>query len=77
MRCRGLLKHLSDYVDRDLEAALRRRIESHVRGCKPCVAFISTLRKTVGVLRLQGRAAPPAGLRARLRRRLESLSQKS
>lgn len=70
MRCRELLKHLSDYLDKDLDPSLCRHIESHMKGCKPCVAFISTLRKTVGVLKRQPRSAPSSGLRAELRRRL-------
>jgi len=70
MKCRELLKHLSDYLDRDLDPAIRRRIESHVKDCKPCVAFISTLKKTVGVLNRLPRAALPSDLRSRLRQRL-------
>lgn len=70
MKCRQMLKHLSDYLDRDLDPALCRHIDSHMKGCKPCVAFIKTLRKTVGVLKRQPGAAPSSRLRAELRRRL-------
>ncbi|MCX5794858.1 MAG: zf-HC2 domain-containing protein [Elusimicrobia bacterium] len=70
MKCREMLRHLSDYLDRDLDPAICRHIDSHMKGCKPCVAFINTLRKTVGVLKRQPRAALSAGLRGRLRRRL-------
>ncbi|MDD5658271.1 MAG: zf-HC2 domain-containing protein [Elusimicrobia bacterium] len=70
MRCRRLLKHLSDYLDRDLEPAIRRHIDSHMRDCKPCRTFIRTLRKTLGVLKRQPAARPRAELKAALRRRL-------
>jgi hypothetical protein len=70
MRCRALLKHLSEYIDRELDPSVCRHIDSHMKGCKPCVAFINTLRKTVGVLKRQPGAAPSARLRAQLRRRL-------
>lgn len=70
MRCREMLKHLSDYLDRDLDPAICRHIDSHMKGCKPCMAFINTLRKTVGVLKCQPRAVLSAGLRSRLRKRL-------
>ncbi|MFA5138276.1 MAG: zf-HC2 domain-containing protein [Elusimicrobiota bacterium] len=71
MRCRELLKHLSDYIDGDLDPSLCRHIDSHMKGCKPCIAFIRTLRKTKAVLRKQPKASPPARLRSELRRRLK------
>ena len=74
MRCRELLKYLSDYIDRDLDASICRHIDSHMKGCKPCAAFISTLKKTVGVLKRQPRAALPTSLRRRLRARLSRLA---
>ena len=73
MKCREMLKHLSDYLDRDLDPSICRHIDSHIKGCKPCVAFISTLRKTVGVLKRQPRAVLSASLRRRLRRRLSQI----
>lgn len=74
MKCREMLKHLSDYIDRDLDRSICRHIDSHMKGCKPCVVFINTLRKTVGMLKRQPRAALPASLRRRLRRRLAQAS---
>jgi hypothetical protein len=73
MKCREMLKHLSDYIDRDLDPSICRHIDSHMKGCKPCVAFIKTLRKTVGVLKRQPRAALSSSLRSRLRRRLSRI----
>jgi len=70
MKCREMLKHLSEYIDRELDPSLCRHIDSHMKGCKPCVAFIKTLRKTVGVLKGQPPQAPSSRLRAELRRRL-------
>ena len=70
MKCRQMLKYLSDYVDRDLDPKICAHIDSHMKGCKPCVAFIKTLRKTVGVLKRQPRQGPSAQLKAELRRRL-------
>ena len=73
MKCREILKRLSDYLDRDLDPSLCRQIDSHMKGCKPCAAFINTLRKTVGVLKRQPRAALSSSLRSRLRRRLSRI----
>jgi len=70
MKCRELLKHLSDYIDRDMDASICRHIDSHVKGCKPCITFINTLRKTKGILQRQPKAVPSKKLRSELRRRL-------
>lgn len=70
LQCRQLLKHLSGYLDKELDPALRRQLESHMQGCRPCMAFISTLRKTVAVLKRQPAAAPSARLKRGWRRRL-------
>lgn len=71
MRCRELLKHLSDYIDGDLDPSSCRHIDAHMKGCRPCIAFIKTLRKTKAVLGHQPKASPPAGLRSELRERLQ------
>ncbi len=70
MKCGRFLKRLSDYLDRDLDPAICRHIDAHIKSCKPCLAFVNTLKKTVGVLRRQPRAVPSASLRSRLRSRL-------
>ena len=71
MKCRELLKHLSDYIDRDLDASICRHIDLHMKGCKPCIAFINTLRKTKGILKRQPKAVPSERLRLQLRRLLK------
>ncbi|HAM36350.1 MAG TPA: hypothetical protein DEB40_05760 [Elusimicrobia bacterium] len=70
MKCRELLKHLSDYIDRDLDASICRHIDAHMKGCRPCIAFINTLRKTKGVLERQPKAVPSERLRSRWRKLL-------
>lgn len=45
--CREMLEHLSEYLDGELDSASCAEIESHMRGCEPCVAFLRSLRATV------------------------------
>jgi anti-sigma factor RsiW len=47
MKCKEIFDKLSDYIDKELDDHLCEEIESHVKDCEPCVAFINTLRKTV------------------------------
>lgn len=58
---------LSEYLDDTLEAGLRQRVDTHLRSCRDCSAYLGTLRETVGVLqRLPTPKAPPARV-ARIR----------
>lgn len=47
LSCREILERLSEYIDAELDPSLCDEIESHMRGCNPCVAFMNTLKKTV------------------------------
>jgi len=68
-RCGGMIHRLSDYIDGELDPKLCRVIEAHAPKCKPCKAFISTLRKSVRIVNKTGRRS---SLSARLRRDLRS-----
>ena len=48
--CLELLERLSEYVDGELEPATRAEIEAHMADCPPCVAFLRSLRHTIGHL---------------------------
>lgn len=65
MTCKEMVEHLSDYLDGDLDAALKETIEAHGGECPPCRAFIRTLRRTVEAVRsLPREPLPPAARRA-------------
>ncbi len=44
-----LFGKLSEYIDRELDPAERRRIEEHVDQCLACFACLQTLRQTVAL----------------------------
>jgi len=70
--CGEVLDRLSDYLDRELDAAERGRVEEHLRGCDGCARFGGEFRSTVEALRkhLVSRGIMPARLHARLRQAL-------
>ena len=49
--CGAMVDLLSDYIDGDLDAALRKTIDAHGGHCPPCRAFVRTLKATVDVVR--------------------------
>jgi RNA polymerase sigma-70 factor (ECF subfamily) len=45
--CKQIFANLSDYLDGALDDALCKELERHMGGCKPCVAFLASLRNTI------------------------------
>jgi anti-sigma factor RsiW len=59
-------EQLSDYLDDALGESTRRRIDGHLAGCPPCVAYLGTLRVTVRGLQQLPAAKAPRGAAARI-----------
>ncbi len=57
-RCKAMLAELSDYLDGKLDDSLCEELERHLKGCKPCQAFLASLKSTVE----QCRRSPVEGL---------------
>lgn len=74
MRCSQVLEVLSDYLDGDLDANRRTRVEEHLRGCDWCARFGTTVGETVRALRSQlgAEEAMPMDVAARLHAKLGS-----
>jgi len=45
--CKQIFANLSDYLDGALDDTLCKELERHMDGCKPCEAFLASLRNTV------------------------------
>jgi anti-sigma factor RsiW len=53
-QCRQIFAALSDYLDGELPLKSCRELERHLKGCKPCIAFLESLRTTVEACRRYG-----------------------
>jgi anti-sigma factor RsiW len=53
-------KHLSDYLDEELQTRERERVEHHVHGCPSCHRLLATLRRTLEGLHALGREPLPS-----------------
>jgi hypothetical protein len=51
MTCREIFRALSQYLDNELDETLCQNLEYHIHSCKPCEAFLNTLRKTLEICR--------------------------
>jgi predicted anti-sigma-YlaC factor YlaD len=56
--CHEAAELLSDYVDGDLSAFRRWRVEAHLAACEGCRTVYRTLTTTVAVLRTLGEVEP-------------------
>lgn len=66
MNCRKVIAELSNYLDGDLDADLKKDLEVHVLKCGHCRVVYDTTRKTIE-LYCDGKLFPlPSEVRARL-----------
>lgn len=72
IRCGEVLERLSDYVDGELDAPTRAKVEAHVLGCELCERFGGRFAAVIQRLRrVLGRPAQTdAGVADRLAQRL-------
>lgn len=47
--CKESIDALVEYLDGDMQAELRSKLEYHLKGCSPCEEFLAQYRATVGL----------------------------
>lgn len=70
MNCHEIMKHLSEFIDGDLDDCQCDVIRGHLDDCPECRTFLDTFRKTIDVSKKLLRTEIPDEIRARLRDRL-------
>lgn len=73
VRCRELLRELSQYLDGDLTAMRRRIVERHINACTCCGTMAARLRRTVAACRAGGTSRPPKAVLSRAADRVATL----
>jgi RNA polymerase sigma-70 factor (ECF subfamily) len=72
-RCKQIFANLSDYLNGALDDTLCRELERHMGGCKPCEAFLASLRTTIEQTQCLPSQQPEPHAAARVRARLAQL----
>jgi anti-sigma factor RsiW len=79
LNCENVIHELSDFIDGDLDAAMKREIESHLEGCRECRLAIDQTKKTIEIFCDSEPVELPGDVRDRLhaavRRRLKETGQ--
>ena len=68
--CEQVILQISNYIDGEIDANFRVRLEAHVRGCKHCTAILDGTQNTLRLLADGKTLELPAGFSERLRRRI-------
>jgi hypothetical protein len=66
MKCRDAYLHICDNLDEQINSPRCREIRAHVKICPDCKAFLTTLKKTVGLYRTMPQPRLPRGAHGRL-----------
>jgi hypothetical protein len=69
--CEEVWREISNYVDGDLDAALRSSMDEHFRTCKRCASVLAGTRNVVQLYGDERLLEVPAGFGHRLEKRLE------
>jgi methylphosphotriester-DNA--protein-cysteine methyltransferase len=71
VNCEQVWREVSNYVDGDVDVALRPAMEEHFRTCKRCASVLSGTRNVVQLYGDERMLEVPAGFSRRLEQRLE------
>jgi anti-sigma factor (TIGR02949 family) len=72
--CSDVRRELANYMEDDVDAELRSRIERHFRECDGCYALYDSIRKVVRLVATTDIIELPAGFSRRLYERLSTIS---
>ena len=73
MDCKAVLENLSDYVDGDVSADIRKALEEHIARCRRCRVVLDTTRRTLKIVLDAEPFEVPLAVSARLYARLEAV----
>jgi hypothetical protein len=70
VNCESVWREISNYVDGDVDAALRSSMDEHFRTCKKCASVLAGTRNVVQLYGDERMLEVPAGFGRRLEKRL-------
>jgi anti-sigma factor RsiW len=66
LNCNRVIIEISNYIDGNLDAAVRQEIEIHLHSCEDCTIIVNQTRLTVEIFCGSEAAALPQDVRSRL-----------
>jgi anti-sigma factor RsiW len=75
LNCKGVIRELSNYIDGDLDLAMKQELEQHLGHCEDCTMIVDQTKKTVKIFCDSEPVALPSDMHSRLhealRRRIQ------
>jgi anti-sigma factor RsiW len=71
LTCKDFLRELSDFLDENLDAEIRAKLEQHMTECPNCWVIADTTRKTIKIYKGMDPYPIPADVEDRLMKALE------
>jgi hypothetical protein len=68
--CVEVWREISNYIDGEIDPALRQRMQEHFKICEHCTAILDGTRNVVRIIADRHSFEIPAGFSERLKRRL-------
>jgi hypothetical protein len=66
LNCEAVMREISNYINREVDAGLRQDLEQHLEGCRHCTVVLSQINKTVSVFCDDEPVDLPTAVRTRL-----------
>jgi len=71
IKCKEVIRELSEYLDGELDSALAEALMRHLEDCEDCGIVVDTTRRTIEMYCNMEPAPLPAEVKQRLQRALE------
>jgi anti-sigma factor RsiW len=77
LNCQEVIREISNYLDGDLDASMKREIELHLKDCSECSVMVNQTKLTVDIFCDSELVELPAAVRERLHQALRRKMQES
>lgn len=77
MTCNDVIREISNFIDGDLDAAMKHEIEVHLKGCSECAVIVDQTRLTVEIFCDSQLVELPSDVRDRLHQALRRKMQEA
>ena len=66
MNCKHVIRELSDYINGELDPALKQELERHLEHCEDCTMIVDQTRKTIQIFSGSEPINLPSDVKSRL-----------
>jgi anti-sigma factor RsiW len=71
LNCDGVIREISNYIDGDLDAAMKQELERHLDHCQECALVVNQTKMTVDIFCDSQPVELPTEVRSRLHEALQ------